>query len=400
MFEIQRLFTAVLTALGFSCPLIAVEESAGSKNVLDVTINRITGESVVLKDAYKGKVVLLVNVASKCGLTKQYKALQSLYDTYQGDGFEIIGFPCNDFLQQEPGPAKEIITFCQKNYGVTFDLMEKIKVKGDSAHPLYKYLTDKNQNAPFGGQIKWNFEKFLIDHHGKVIQRFSPTTKPQNKKVVAQIEAALVARNKVTQATHFLGREIAPVMGYGGAPWLLREAREQEESTIEMVKALEIKTGQVICDFGCGNGYHTLSFAKEVGGNGKVYGVDIQQKMLDALAQRATKVGLKNISAIACTPEDSHLPANTFDMLFMCDVYHELSDPQGVLKQIKASLKRGGLLVLVEYRAEDPEVPIKPLHKMTKSQVEKEMHANGFKLVRSYDKLPWQHLLFYTPEIN
>jgi len=397
MFDMQKLMAVCLTALGLSCPLAAGEDDTRSSNVLDVKISRITGESIVLKDAYEGKVVLVVNVASKCGLTKQYKALQSLYETYQGEGFEIVGFPCNDFRKQEPGSAKDIITFCQKNYGVTFDLMEKIKVKGDDAHPLYKNLTDKNKNAPFGGTILWNFEKFLIDHQGKVLQRFSPKTKPQNKKVVAQIEAALAVRNKTVKATHYLGREIAPVMGYSGAPWLLRDTREKEESTIEMVNALNIKSGQVICDFGCGNGYHTLSFAKKVGADGKVYGVDIQQQMLDALAQRAAEGDVKNIITIASTSQDCHLPLNKFDMLFMCDVYHELDDPQGILKQVKASLKSDGMLVLVEYRAEDPNVPIKPLHKMPREQIDKEMHANGFKLVRSYDKLPWQHLLFYTP---
>ncbi len=193
----------------------------------------------------------------------------------------------------------------------------------------------------------------------------------------------------------YLGRTIAPVMGHGGAPWLLRASRAKEEATDEMLDALKLEAGQVVCDFGCGNGYHTLRFASMVGPAGKVHGADLQEKMLAELKTRASEAGITNVETILCQEADANLPAKTFDMVFLCDVYHELSDPVSVLRQVKQSLKPKGLLVLVEFREEDASVPIKPLHKMSKAQIKKEMSANGFTLERSYDKLPWQHLLFF-----
>lgn len=143
---------------------------------LQFTVKDIDGNEKSLAD-YIGKTVLLVNVASKCGLTPQYKGLQSLYDHYHSKGFEILGFPSNDFLGQEPGTETEIKQFCDLNYKVTFPLFSKIKVKkGEGQSDLYKYLTSKDTNPGFEGEIEWNFQKFLVNAEGKVVKRYSPQT--------------------------------------------------------------------------------------------------------------------------------------------------------------------------------------------------------------------------------
>lgn len=136
----------------------------------------IVGEDKSLED-YNGKVLLIVNTASKCGFTPQFEELQQLYNTYKDKGFEILGFPCNQFNQQDPGTNDEIAQFCQKNYGVTFDMFSKIDVKGKDAHPLFVYLTEQAKGV-VTKQIKWNFTKFLIDKNGDVVKRFAPQTKP------------------------------------------------------------------------------------------------------------------------------------------------------------------------------------------------------------------------------
>jgi len=163
---------------------------AGS-SVHDVKISTLDGKPSSLGE-YKGKVVLLVNVASKCGLTPQYKALQALQDKYASQGFTVIGVPCNDFGAQEPGSPQEIQTFCAENYNVTFPLTEKVHVKGPGQHPLYARLTGKDAEYP--GEIKWNFGKFLISREGKVLKRFEPQTKPDAPEVISAIESALAAR--------------------------------------------------------------------------------------------------------------------------------------------------------------------------------------------------------------
>ena len=147
-------------------------------------MNTIEGKNVKL-DKYKGKVLMVVNVASRCGLTKQYTALQKLYTEYKEKGFEIVAFPCNDFRGQEPGSDKEILAFCQSKYNVTFNMMSKIHVLGDKQHPLYKFLTSAKGEGP----IKWNFEKFIISKTGDVVGRFSPRTKPDDKKIKDLITA-------------------------------------------------------------------------------------------------------------------------------------------------------------------------------------------------------------------
>lgn len=156
-----------------------------------IPFQTITGEKTSLAD-YKGKVVLIVNTASKCGLTKQYKALEDLQDKYAGKGFTVIGFPCNDFGNQEPGTHEEIVEFCETKFAVSFPLMAKISVKGKNQHPLYAALTGKD--GVFPGNVKWNFGKFLIGKDGKAISRFEPRTKPDAQELTAAIEKALAAQ--------------------------------------------------------------------------------------------------------------------------------------------------------------------------------------------------------------
>ena len=158
---------------------------------LNIRMKTIDGEEVNLADKYKGKVVLIVNTASKCGLTPQYKQLQELHEKYADQGLAILGFPCNQFLGQEPGSENEIKQFCQKNYGVDFVMFSKIDVKGDNQSPLYNSLTAMELEPAGTGKISWNFEKFIVDRNGKPIARFSPRTKPDSEQVVKAIEAAL-----------------------------------------------------------------------------------------------------------------------------------------------------------------------------------------------------------------
>lgn len=140
---------------------------------------------------YKGKALLLVNVASQCGLTPQYSGLEALHQKYGGRGLAVLGFPCNQFGKQEPGTENEIKTFCESKFGVSFDLFSKIDVNGDGQHPLYAYLT--GEGAKFPGKISWNFEKFLVNAEGEVVQRFSPRTAPEDGELVKEIEATLPA---------------------------------------------------------------------------------------------------------------------------------------------------------------------------------------------------------------
>ena len=153
----------------------------------EINFLTISGDSISLS-AFKGKIILLVNVASKCGLTPQYKDLEDLYQSYKDKGIVVIGFPANNFGNQEPGTNDEILNFCQTNYGVTFPMMAKISVKGEDKHPLYKYLTEK---STFTGEIEWNFSKFLIDQNGKVVERYASQTKPKSKKIIEKIESLL-----------------------------------------------------------------------------------------------------------------------------------------------------------------------------------------------------------------
>lgn len=195
--------------------------------------------------------------------------------------------------------------------------------------------------------------------------------------------------------THYMGRRIAPTMGYQGADWLIREQRAREEGTEQLIEVLDIQPGQTICDMGCGNGYYSLELARRVGPEGRVLAVDIQPEMLSLLDARAKAAGVENVRPILGTVADPNLPAGTVDLLLLVDVYHEFSHPERMLRAMRESLKPDGLVVLVEFRAEDPLVPIKPLHKMSKAQMLRELPPNGFKLVRQYDELPWQHVMFF-----
>ena len=165
---------------------------AAEKTVYDFTLNSIDGQPAPLA-AYKGKVVLLVNVASRCGYTPQYSALESSYEKYKDRGFVIVGIPANNFGAQEPGSNQEIKSFCSSKYHVTFPMMAKVSVKGDDITPLYQFLTDKSSNPQSGGEIKWNFTKFLIGPDGRVITRFEPEMTPDSPQVTSAIEEALAS---------------------------------------------------------------------------------------------------------------------------------------------------------------------------------------------------------------
>jgi ubiquinone/menaquinone biosynthesis C-methylase UbiE len=191
------------------------------------------------------------------------------------------------------------------------------------------------------------------------------------------------------------GREIAPPMSYLAADWLIRPERQREEDSRTLLRELRVKPGQVVCDLGCGNGYHTLPLARLVGPKGRVLAVDIQPEMLRLLERRATLARIDNIQLILGTVVDPRLPEAGVDLVLLVDVYHEFSHPEHMLQAIRRALKPEGLVCLVEFRAEDPAVPIQPLHKMSKKQMLRELTANGFKLVREFDELPWQHVMFF-----
>jgi glutathione peroxidase len=158
--------------------------------VYDFSAKTIDGKTRKLAD-YKGKVLLVVNTASQCGFTPQYKGLEALYERFKDKGFAVLGFPSNQFGQQEPGPDAEIAEFCEMNYGVTFPMFSKVDVNGDDAHPLFKYLTSTKKGLLGSEAIKWNFTKFLIGKDGQVIERYAPTTKPED--ITKDVEKALAA---------------------------------------------------------------------------------------------------------------------------------------------------------------------------------------------------------------
>jgi glutathione peroxidase len=186
----------LVLGLGFAVAAASVVAIADDKKegdtpaVLNFKMKSLDGKEVDLAK-YKGKVVMIVNVASQCGLTPQYKALEDLQQTYKDKGLVVLGFPCNQFGEQEPGSAKEIREFCTKNYGVTFDLFSKIDVNGENAAPLYKFLTSEETNPGKGGKIAWNFGKFLVGRDGKVVARFEPQVEPDSEEVVKAVETEI-----------------------------------------------------------------------------------------------------------------------------------------------------------------------------------------------------------------
>jgi glutathione peroxidase len=177
-------------ALGFAATLAVPAQAAPPKSVYDFTLKSIDGQPTPLAD-FHGKVLLLVNVASRCGFTPQYTALEAVYEKYKAQGLVIVGVPANNFGGQEPGSDQEIKTFCSAKYNVTFPIMHKLSVKGEDTTPLYQFLTEKESDPKFSGDIKWNFTKFLFDRNGNPIARFEPATKPDSPEVISAIESAL-----------------------------------------------------------------------------------------------------------------------------------------------------------------------------------------------------------------
>ncbi|HOT96370.1 MAG TPA: glutathione peroxidase [bacterium] len=194
-FILFLLIGAVLLVAAFSA--LAAGKKAGkapsavhATSVYEFTMNDIDGAPVKLEQ-YRGKVLLIVNVASKCGFTPQYEGLEKLYTTYKDAGLVVLGFPANNFMRQEPGSNDEIKSFCSLTYGVTFPMFSKISVKGADQHPLYAWLTGKESNPDFAGDISWNFNKFLVNREGHIIARFGSRTKPEDPELVSAINKAL-----------------------------------------------------------------------------------------------------------------------------------------------------------------------------------------------------------------
>lgn len=208
---------------------------------------------------------------------------------------------------------------------------------------------------------------------------------------------AWVALSYQAPATHpVTGRRIAGVMSVAGADWLVRPEREAEEHPDQALDELHLTPGMTIADIGAGVGYFSLKMAKRVAPSGKVYAVDLQPGMLERLRARAKEQKVTNVETILGAAADPRLPAGQIDLVFLCDVYHEFSQPQAMIRKIREALKPDGRLVLLEYRGEDPDIPIYPEHKMTVDQVRREIEPEGFKLQKPIESLPIQHLLILT----
>jgi len=196
------------------------------------------------------------------------------------------------------------------------------------------------------------------------------------------------------------GRHYAGVMGAGGADWLVRPEREAEEEPDKALDAIGIAAGSTVADIGAGAGYMTWRMAERVGPSGKVYANDIQPKMLDILRRNMAERKIANVTPVLGAVDDPKLPRNAVDVVLLVDVYHEFSEPQAMLRHIRESLRTGGRLVLVEYRGEDPSVPIRPEHKMTVQQVKAELEPEGFRLDRVSEVLPRQHVLIFKKSVQ
>jgi 2-polyprenyl-3-methyl-5-hydroxy-6-metoxy-1,4-benzoquinol methylase len=192
------------------------------------------------------------------------------------------------------------------------------------------------------------------------------------------------------------GRRYAMVMGYAGADWLERPERIFEENPDLAVDLLDLKPGMAVADVGAGTGYFSVRMARKVGPTGRVYASDLQEPMLKRLARNVAREKINNIETVLATESDPNLPLGMIDLILMVDVYHEFSQPQEMLRKLRAALKPGGRMVLLEYRKEDPTVPIRPEHKMSVAEAKLEVEAEGFKLTQKIDKLPRQHVLVFT----
>ena len=188
--SIVLLLLGAIIHSGYSSEDGMATQTPGS--IYDIVVQDITGNGLSMSD-FEGSVLLIVNTASRCGFTKQYEGLENLYQAYKDSGFAVLGFPANNFMNQEPGSNEEIQTFCTTRFNVTFPLFSKISVKGDDMHPLYTFLTDKTTNPEFEGPITWNFNKFLIGKDGSIIGRFDTRTEPESEEIITAIEEALAA---------------------------------------------------------------------------------------------------------------------------------------------------------------------------------------------------------------
>jgi cyclopropane fatty-acyl-phospholipid synthase-like methyltransferase len=210
----------------------------------------------------------------------------------------------------------------------------------------------------------------------------------------AKVDLSTVAQSAKVERRHPVsGRVFAPVMGVGGAGWLERAEREQEEAPSKAIEALALKPGMVIADIGAGSGYYTSRLAKKVAPSGRVYATDIQPGMIEILNRRVKGEGLTNVETILGAMDDPRLPPASIDVAIMVDVYHELQQPQVFLQRLRPALKPGGRLVLLEFRKEDPHVPILEVHKMSIAEVKAELEAEGFTIERVINVLPWQHII-------
>ncbi len=198
----------------------------------------------------------------------------------------------------------------------------------------------------------------------------------------------------------YMGREIAQVMGHQGAGWLERPEREKEEQPAKLLEVLQLKPGDVVADIGAGTGYHTFRMAPRVGPKGKVLAVDIQPEMLAILRQRIKELKIDNVEPVLGAEADPKLPAGAVDLILLVDVYHEFAQPYEMTRALVQALKPGGRLVFVEFRLEDPEVPIKLVHKMTQKQVLKEMAPHPLEYVKTVSALPWQHVIFFKKKTD
>ena len=212
---------------------------------------------------------------------------------------------------------------------------------------------------------------------------------------VKQKKAAAKPKAQRERKGYYKGRQIADVMSYVHADWLIRETREQEEQPEAMIDALKIAKGATVADVGAGVGYTSLRLSRRVGAAGTVYATDLQPEMLRTLRDNAREAGITNVKPVLATTRDTKLPDAAIDLILMVDVYHECPDPETTLKGLRKALKPGGRLVLVEFRAEDPEVPIKPEHKMTLRQARREVEPQGFTFKESFEELPWQHVIIF-----
>ena len=216
------------------------------------------------------------------------------------------------------------------------------------------------------------------------------------QRIAALVVVLVVAATSLVDAQRrhpVSGRVLAPVMGVGGAGWLERSEREQEEAPSKAIAALELKPGMVVADIGAGSGYYTSRIAKAVGPGGKVYATDIQPGMIALLDRRVAAEGLTNVTTVLGGMDDPKLPPASIDLAIMVDVYHELQAPQLFLQRLRETFKPGGRLVLLEFRKEDATVPILEVHKMSVAEVKAELEAEGFVLDKVIDVLPWQHII-------